>query len=358
MNAPSVRLKFLDGLRGVAALMVVLFHQHEFLKLATSFRLPSWADLLLASGHFGIQIFFVLSGFVIAYSIRQADFSWSFWKQFVLKRSIRLDPPYWASLLLMMTATFLFTTYIKPSEQPLFSLKQVLANFFYVHTWLNSEAINPVSWTLCLELQFYLFLISFLTVLNRRSSSPQSTAPLFCACLLLLSLECHQPLLFPFALSTLLPEGLFLPHWYSFFMGCALCWTLIGWIQQKWLFFYLAILSTYALLTLQGDIIATLAFALLIGYVAKKDNLTHWDCSSYFQYLGKISFSLYLIHWLISSNCINFLTKRLEPITAPSFLGIYLFSLACTLAAAHLFHRWIERPCLQWSRSFARLSFS
>ena len=93
----KVHFKFIDGLRGIAALWVVLFHAdpHGRISQFTSV-LPQWlVYILFEKGSLGIAIFFVLSGFLIAYSLQNARINFSFLKSFVLRRFVRLNPTYY-----------------------------------------------------------------------------------------------------------------------------------------------------------------------------------------------------------------------------------------------------------------------
>ena len=73
-----MRFRTIDGLRGIAAMAVVLFHLNE----ATVLTYGPWVHRsiasLLAHGYLGVDVFFVISGFVIAYSVRNADLSLGF----------------------------------------------------------------------------------------------------------------------------------------------------------------------------------------------------------------------------------------------------------------------------------------
>lgn len=105
-TTPSRRFEFLDGLPGIAALAVILFHFNGTLKDHGVFVAPAPLDFLYGLGRYGVQIFFVLSGFVIAYSLRYEKITSLFCLRFFLKRSIRLDPPYWLIVALMVGLSF------------------------------------------------------------------------------------------------------------------------------------------------------------------------------------------------------------------------------------------------------------
>lgn len=363
MIVNTQRLRFLDALRGIAALSVVLYHQYLFLNAATSMTFPSFLERIILKGHLGVQIFFVLSGFVIAYSIRHTTLSWYYIQQFFIKRSIRLDPPYWAILFLTVMATLVFSKWIAKQEDWPFSFNQILTNALYLQGFFELDSINPVAWTLCIELQLYLFFVLVLQSLfwlykaekyeEQVSFFRSSIFALFFAILLIGSLSYHFPVT-AIQLQDKALKGIFFPYWYSFFIGAATCWTLLGLLSSKWLYLYLSLIGLCLIFHFDAQMMTCLTVALIIYTVGQLGYLESLTCSKIFQYLGRISFSLYLIHWLVGSNCIHFLYKRLGELDRMKFSFIYLFSIGISILAAHVFYQWIEVPCLKWSKNFGR----
>jgi len=96
------RMLFADGLRGIAAMWVTLFHLAEGGHVdALRAALPRWLDTcLFAWGHGGVGIFFVLSGFVMALTVERASMDGAAAGSFVLRRLVRLCPPYWLAIAL------------------------------------------------------------------------------------------------------------------------------------------------------------------------------------------------------------------------------------------------------------------
>lgn len=361
---PQERFHFLDSLRGIAALAIVILHNYQMLNAKTGFTYPNWLHKLIFLGHMGVTIFFIISGFVIAYSVRKSFISFHYCKLFFIKRSIRLDPPYWITLFLMISSSLLFSQLVAKQEGSVFQNAQVMSNIFYLQGFFDHSSINPVSWTLCMELQLYLFFVLMLATIfrindidsyQRQIQLITSLAfPLFFCFLLLVSLEQNLNLLLP--ASTIYPYNSFALHyWYLFFLGVATCWEKIGWIQKRWLYSYYAIVSVYMLASLQKEMAAGLTIAAMIHLLGRRNYLITLRCHPVFQYLGKISYSLYLIHWLVSSNFINFVSKRVGTIYLTKATLILAGGILVAIGTAHLFYKWIEEPCLKWSQRLSSL---
>jgi len=144
-SAPSrERLVALDGLRGIAALSVLVFHYtfrsaQLFPRLGAPWAPGSW-------GYYGVALFFVISGFVIFLSLQGSSP-----RRFVLSRAIRLYPIYWVAAIL----TFAVVTAVRLPGRQVTPL-QALANLPLVEQLWGGAMIDPVYWTLAIEGVFYL----------------------------------------------------------------------------------------------------------------------------------------------------------------------------------------------------------
>jgi len=135
------RLQELDALRGLAAFCVLLFH----------FTINQNANKLgwqFDYGVTGVDIFFMISGFVIFLTIHKIKR----WQEFVVFRFARLYPTYWACMLL--TTLFIFI-YNPGSFDPI----QFLANLTMVPVFFSKEVLDGSYWTLVVELLFYFWIL-------------------------------------------------------------------------------------------------------------------------------------------------------------------------------------------------------
>lgn len=139
MNSQN-RLLELDALRGLAALSVLLFH----------FTLPNEAELgwRFGIGVTGVDIFFMISGFVIFLTIQKMKN----WQQFVIFRFSRLYPVYWVCV--SITASFIFFC-----DPKVFDPINVLANLTMFPSYFGIEDLDGSYWTLIIELLFYTWVL-------------------------------------------------------------------------------------------------------------------------------------------------------------------------------------------------------
>jgi peptidoglycan/LPS O-acetylase OafA/YrhL len=149
VHSPS-RLASLDALRGIAALAVVCFHYTTNLRLNYPEFRPSFE---LPHGHFGVELFFVVSGFVIFMSLARAKSV----ADFAVSRFARLFPAYWAAIFL--TCATLATGGLADRS---IGTADTLLNVTMLQEFFGRPHADGVYWTLSRELVFYLLMGSLL----------------------------------------------------------------------------------------------------------------------------------------------------------------------------------------------------
>ena len=104
-------------------------------------------------GRFGVDLFFLISGFVIALSAEGRTFS-----QFLASRVARIVPTYWLAIVLTSAVILMF-------QYQQLSLRQLFANFTFLQRPLGESFIDGVYWTIAIEFRFYL-LVAVLVLCN------------------------------------------------------------------------------------------------------------------------------------------------------------------------------------------------
>lgn len=144
---PSERLYGLDHLRAAAIILVLMYHYRAF-------EHPLWIDRVGRFGWTGVDLFFVLSGFLISGQLfKEIDTKGSLHlKTFYIKRFFRIIPPYLFTLFLYFAI-------------PLFREREALSPLWKFLTFTQNYGLNVIdrgtfshAWSLCIEEQFYLIL--------------------------------------------------------------------------------------------------------------------------------------------------------------------------------------------------------
>lgn len=165
----------LDGLRFLAILLVVLLHiqAHYLGKIDNNIPIAGFDKLvwkILDNGHVGVQLFFAISGFILAlpfgkhYLLCEEKVSL---KKYFMKRITRLEPPYIIALLSLFFLKIILGQ---------FTFEEILPNLgaslFYIHNLIYNEMsiITPIAWSLEIEIQFYLLapFLSLIFAINKK----------------------------------------------------------------------------------------------------------------------------------------------------------------------------------------------
>ncbi|MEO9524251.1 MULTISPECIES: acyltransferase family protein [Marinobacter] len=148
MTSSPNRLASLDALRGLAAIVVVLFHYLPYYdKLyGHGFELPAILNSSLLFGRYGVHLFFILSGFVIFMTLeRTSKAGW-----FGLARAFRLLPALWAAIAL----TFISVHWLGPESRAV-TFETALLNTTLLHEYFGKQHVDGAYWSLVVEVTFY-----------------------------------------------------------------------------------------------------------------------------------------------------------------------------------------------------------
>ena len=280
-------MAFIDALRGIAAVWVATLHFQSAIWNGDVSPWPSAVRSLFSNGHLGVDVFFVLSGFVIAMTVSRATVNGRYVGAFIVRRSLRLDPTYWTVIFLTCgLAIFKHSTGLG-ANRALFSVGDILTNMFYLNHLTHSRAVLPVGWTLCLEVQFYLVfvLICWLVQAMFRDATTTRRKVLFFLPLTIYSLAIqHQIAPQPIG-------GLFLAQWYMFFIGAMTWWVVSREASAVWLF----LLCGAAVIGWEPASVTAVVTAIAIFFAGRTGRLNLTETWRPIQYLGLISYSFYLM---------------------------------------------------------------
>ncbi|PJM95425.1 acyltransferase [Streptomyces sp. CB01373] len=338
------RLAALDGLRFLAALSVVLFH---FAGQTAGAMQVIWGRPYqsvfpelhgyFAFGRLGVDLFFLISGFVICMS------AWGRTpRDFFISRVTRLYPMYWIAIVVSACVIYFADT---PFGHP--HPRVLLANFTMLQTPLGVSNLDPVYWTLWPELCFYL---TFAVVVWKGLSYQRVV--IFCGLwtvAAVLAPAAHIPLLTLVVNPTSAPYfiagmAFYLMHRYR---PTPLLW---GIVAMSWL------LALHFLLAPTGGrnnwetwapwrgwlVLAVTLFFLMVGAIALgRTRRLRWRGLTV---MGTMTFPLYLLHDTLGMTVAHHFGDRFDPLL---LVGVTVVAL---VVLAYLVHRFVERPMVRAMR--------
>lgn len=309
----------LDSLRAFAALSVCFYH---FVCKTIDFIPKNWVYDFFFSGQYGVHLFFVISGFVIPWSMYHNKYQLRNFFQFLLKRLARLEPPYLVSVVLAILVVFARAHFIGDGQTHIaISTPQILLHVGYLIPFFEETYswLTPVYWTLAVEFQYY-FLIALLFV-------PMMKYGMIMRIIIYVSFG---------AISYLFGEK-FLPHWLPIFLiGIALFLYKTKSIEK--IEFALVVV---AMMILAWDKCphASLFFILLpVPVVLFASQLK----VPVLHFLGKMSYSIYLIHAIIGIAVMNVLSHHVNGTFQK--IGLVVFVMVISIFSSYIFYRIVEKP--------------
>lgn len=325
-------LDTLQAGRGLAALAVVFFHINQTLALPKYLGHDVWP--LMQSGKSGVDYFFVLSGFVIMLAHSKDIGKLSRVWRFAMKRFIRLYPPLWAVLLIVIGLDLAM-----PATRSLVTPWNVASAFTISPA--PTETLLTVEWTLRHEMLFYAI---FALILVEPRIGLIVGALWMVASAIVPWLGYQWPVEFFFVIYHLL-----------FGFGVLTCWIYMrGRILAPWLVF-LAGLAIFAATFVQPNVeIAYIKNFHVLGYgigamlavlggtcLEREGKLSVWKPLTV---LGDASYSLYLVHFPVVSFMCRLDMKLVQRV--PEFALFALTVVVATLFGL-AFRQWVELPLIK-----------
>lgn len=362
----------LDVLRGVAILLVLFYHGFG-LSYATT-RLTGWPRFFIAStsyGWVGVDLFFVLSGFLITGILLESRSFPAYYRRFYIRRGLRILPIYCAILLVLgvVTRTPLFLHAVPWSFLGISAV--FLANF--------SPAFGiPVSygvlWSLAVEEHFYLVWPALVRKFSDRGTMLLAGAIcIVCPCLRAASFHLHRAQGWTDygAYTWLVADGLA--------TGAMLAGALRSTVQSRpsnWKL-SIAALATGVGLLICGAPFGILSHQSLLGVTLRQTALNifflgilllalllgtgPWHRYAAFKplrFLGEISYGVYLIHTLIFwivGRCLNIFLPHAHPAvdSFPMMCELFLIALTATIFIGYISRWYFEERFLRLKERFA-----
>ena len=359
-------IRSLTGLRAVAAFLVFVFHASVFSVHGVNLVAPGFDNGIVRNGDFGVDIFFVLSGYVIAlvYIDRFREFSSGPYLKFIWYRIARLLPLHLLTMLAMLVAFYVSSIggVVVTNNIYEFEPQSIISSIFLIHEWLSDGNFvaklppialvighigrvgtpNSVAWSISAEFLAYLsFPILLFVATKFRGAVAQITllvAAIAMGCLHLVPTDNLLRVLLCFSAGViLLVSDRRAPNRVSSvqFRGFGLCLAAgLGFLMAN-------------CRTADGGLTYLMAVALvvaLVGALARENDILASILATRAPvYLGEISYAFYMVHWIV----LKALTRLHHVSDGLSSIGSIAFiaeNLAVCLFLAGLLHKYVEGP--------------
>ncbi len=355
-----------DGFRFFAIATVLFYHLNTHLSrviaplVDEAYYRSTVLFGIMREGGIGVNVFFAISGFILALPFaraRLASMPTASLGPYYLRRITRLEPPYVVSLLVFLVAQVLFLHLPLKDLLPHFG-----ASLLYAHTLVYDQwsSINPVAWSLEVEVQFYLLAPLLASVFSIRNALTRRGVIL----LVILVSIVHYNYNYEWINALHLRKSLVM-HLHQFLVGFLMVEIyLVDWEGKKPLTSYgwdvLGILSTTSLLVFNdvynifNDLI--FCFSLLLTFISvfRGTLLNKFYSNPWVVVIGGMCYSLYLLHY----GAYAFLVDRTVVFFnsgwgyAANFWIQALLLIPVVLLICSLFFVLVERPCMDkdWPR--------
>jgi peptidoglycan/LPS O-acetylase OafA/YrhL len=364
------RVPELDGVRGLAILLVVVWHYAVFpLQQQLGSAVPFGLRALRITAS-GVDLFFVLSGFLIGGLLLDHRASPNYFKVFYTRRLCRIVPLYflWLGLFFLLLAAVpalagsavLGTIFQQPF--PSWSYLTFTQNLLMARAETFGPAWLGVTWSLAVEEQFYLLLPLMVRFLGARR------LPLAFA-LLVLAAPVHRAIADSrggFGALVLMPcraDALLLGVLCAYLLRREGGRRLVA--KSRWVLYVTVLVTSVACLTAFGiqspryqksplfmSLLAFLYAALLLLAVTETRGPVTWLFRTrWLRGLGLLAYGVYLIHPAVNGLAHGLILGRLSGFATISEIAVTLGAFAVTLALATLLWRRLEKPFIAWGHS-------
>jgi peptidoglycan/LPS O-acetylase OafA/YrhL len=347
-------MPFIESLKGIAALLIVLHHLAFYGPLSdVAYPLaPAALDWLSEYARMAVQAFLVIAGFGTARRFARLpllgprEFGAELWSRYR-----RTGVPYLAALVLAIGCNELARTWMEhPSISAPPTLAQLLAHATFLTHILGFEPLTAGVWYLAIDFQLLLLSLLLLALSQRIAAlgRPPSTAP---------TPPGSTPRLFMLLSGALAVWSLFwlnrLSHldnyavyfFATYFLGMLVGWALHGSVSRPLVLACLGVVVLALCYEFRPRLFVALATTLLLLLGTQAEALREWPSNRYMIGLGRISYSLFLVHFPVCLVVNAWGSRHLSGSPHAALFGMVL-AVVLSLVAAMIFHRAIETRCV------------
>ncbi len=333
-------------LKAVASQLIVWHHLAFYGPMAGQAKAlwPGFFDGLSRHGRLAVTVFLVVGGFLAARSLAphsRLQGGRSFWPV-VVERYTRLVGPFAVMLMIAIVANLIAGRWMDHhSVSPVQGADQVLAHLLLVQDLLGFDALSAGVWYVAIDFQLFVLLTAVLSLARwgeTRTWTSSAQAPMLVALLAAASL-------FSFNRMPALDATAFY-FFATYALGALVAWWAPSARHRAWLLVVAltVVLGVWVDWRLRIAVAAAVAVCLAVAVMRGERVSSAWS-AGWLQSLGRISYSLFLVHFPVCLVVNAVFTRWASADPWVQTFGMVV-AWMCSLAAAMLFYRLVERPMM------------
>ncbi len=347
--ASSVRMPLIDSVKGIAALLIVLHHLAFYGPLSdVAYPLvPGALDWLSEYARMAVQAFLVIAGFGTARKLARLpllgprELGAELWSRYR-----RTGLPYLAALVLAIVCNEVARHWMEhPSISAPPTLPQVLAHATFLTHILGFEPLTAGVWYLAIDFQL-LLLSLLLLALSQRLTAFGNPRPSRSTPRLFVALSGALAIWSLFWLNKLSRLDNYAVYFFAtYFLGMLVGWARERTVSRKLVAVCLCVVGLALCWEFRPRLLVALATTVLLLAATQAEALREWRGNRYLSGLGRISYSLFLVHFPVCLVVNAWGSRHLSGSPHAALFGM-LLAVVLSLVAAVIFHHAVEARCL------------
>ena len=364
MSVGSKKLEYINAVRGIAILLVIILQVSR----AVVDDMSDTFNYICAKGSYGVQLFFVASAFTlyISYNSRSKSEGEYTDRNFFIRRFFRISPMYYLAALVYAVICYFVPRY---NDNQALVIWKVVVNVFYINNLIPGTInyLPPGGWSVSVKMLFYLCLpFLFRKIRNFRAAVTWFLAITLASFILKLTI---RYLLIQLSIDYQNPENWFLYFWFPnqapvFFLGFALYFAIQKYRIQTAVNAYTALILSMLLMCsisrfmpeidpyhiLPEHIIVSVFFAVNIFLMSQYDFKIFNN--KFTRFLGEISFSLYLVHFIVVYVLADYFPLPSDPY--PKYFTLLALTIVISSIISKFTYEVIEVKGMKFGNSYTK----